>query len=463
MNGGPGAETTSLRATLEQAEWGPRDLTRAVNAWLSTRGRASERIDATAAYPWVRLNYCPDNGIAAVVATVLTERLGRYVSAEALWPDHPRARRVTTRMRSCGDQNIDEIVRSLDLLAAGARPPALTSAELTVAAIAGLREPIAPPAGVRGRDRVQLAQAELIAGHVAALRKLDDCQGGGALSLRYVSRELGSVLDLIRCGSYEPDVGDILLTSVADLTQLAGWMQFDSGATDIAQRYLQLGIRVARAAGDKDRAMNNAGMLAYIAAEAGEGVNSLAIMDAAAQLPTTSRLLRARLAGRHATAHAAVGDLHAFRAASENAQELLAASHRDHTQSYLYYLTPAQLDAEAGYSLVALAQRTDRHRSRLLMQASQLLAPRAQMDGDQSYQRSAVLHGCQLTHVHLMLRDYDGAVAAARGAAALLPSVQSGRCVAKLRTLHKAFARRRRSAVVAEFLPDLEETLQACT
>ncbi|WP_280363148.1 hypothetical protein, partial [Nocardia abscessus] len=45
--------------------------------------------------------------------------------------------------------------------------------------------------------------------------------------------------------------------------------------------------------------------------------------------------------------------------------------------------------------------------------AAQLLAPRAQLDHDPAYQRSAVLHGSQLAQVHLMLGDLDATVARA--------------------------------------------------
>jgi len=54
------------------------------------------------------------------------------------------------------------------------------------------------------REYVPLQQAELIASHVAALRRLDDRYGGGALSLRYVSAELRSVIDLVEYANYEP-------------------------------------------------------------------------------------------------------------------------------------------------------------------------------------------------------------------------------------------------------------------
>jgi hypothetical protein len=52
------------------------------------------------------------------------------------------------------------------------------------------------------------------------LRPLDDRHGGRAPSLRYVTAELRSVIDLVQYASYGPEVvGRALLTIVADLAQ----------------------------------------------------------------------------------------------------------------------------------------------------------------------------------------------------------------------------------------------------
>ena len=63
-----------------------------------------------------------------------------------------------------------------------------------------------------GHDHVLPEQVDLISSHVAALRRLDDKHGGGALSLRYVTAELRSVADLVQYASYERDTGKQLLT-----------------------------------------------------------------------------------------------------------------------------------------------------------------------------------------------------------------------------------------------------------
>src|SRR5204862_6776366 len=126
-------------------------------------------------------------------------------------------------------------------------------------------------------------QVELIASHVGALRRLDDRHGGGALSLRYVGAELRSVVDLIEYANYEPRVGKQLLTIVADLAQLLGWLQFDSGQYGAAELYLLLSVGVCRCLGAMDRAANAIGMLAYVSAFAGHGVEALRLVDAASR------------------------------------------------------------------------------------------------------------------------------------------------------------------------------------
>ena len=451
----------SLAEALDLAGWGPRDLARAVNSWLTRRGRAAERIDITAAYPWVRSNYCPHGSIPEIVATVLSDHLGTFVSAEQLWPGHSRARRSTAQAVELGDgQCLDGLVRSLEQLVSGSRPLPTHGPDLVVAVLDGIQTTIESIPAQAKPDRIRLPQTELIASHVSALRHLDDRQGGGALSLRYVTHELAGVLDLVRSASYEPEVGRDLLTIVADLAQLAGWMQFDAGETAVAQRYLLLAIRVARAAGDDGRMVNNVGMLAYVASYTDYGTDALRIIDAANSVPTSSDLLQARTAGRAATAHASVGDLGAFRAAADRSQNLLASAAHDDLAPYLYYLNPNQLSAEAGYGMLTIAMRTELYRQPLLKQAIELLTPLSSIGDDPAYQRSALLHGCQLARAYMLRRDLEGTVETARVALGRLSEVQSGRCVASLRELRRSLAQRQRAAVVADFLPELDAALE---
>ncbi len=225
-----------------------------------------------------------------------------------------------------------------------------------------------------GHEYVPPEQVELISAHVAALRRLDDRHGGGALSLRYVTAELRSVIDLVEYASYGRQAGQRLLTIVADLAQLLGWLSFDSSRYGAAERYLLLSLGVCRALGAGDRAANAIGMLSYVSAFAGHGPQAVRLAEAAArECGRGDPVLRARLLGREATAAAADGDLARFRRQSQAAAVLLPRHATSDAPSFLYYLTPEQLAAEAGQALVVLAERTTANRRRLLSEAAETL------------------------------------------------------------------------------------------
>ena len=138
----------------------------------------------------------------------------------------------------------------------------------------------------------------------------------------------------------------------------------------------------------------------------------------------------------------------------------MASAVNDELSPYLYYLSPDQLSAEAGYGLLTIAMRTELYRQPLLKQAIERLTPLSSIGDDPAYQRSALLHGCQLARAYLLRRDLEGTVETARVAIGRLAEVQSGRCVASLRELRRSFAQRQRAIVVAEFLPELDAALE---
>jgi hypothetical protein len=296
---------------------------------------------------------------------------------------------------------------------------------------------------------------------------LDDRHGGGALSLRYVGAELRSVLDLVSYANYEPKVGRQLLTSVADLAQLLGWLQFDSGHYGAAERYLLLSVSVCRALDAYDRAANAIGMLGYVSAFAGHGTQALHVVEAAQrECPRPDPLLRARLLGREATAAAADGDIGRFRRASSEAMNLLAGYRPKDTPSFLYYLAPEQLAAEAGQGLVVLATQISASRKHLLSEAVGTLttavawlAQPGEAQQDHHYPRSALLHSTFLARAHLMQGDLEHGVEATRYALGRLDEVQSPRGRAFLRELRPTLARRARSPLVADLLPDFDKAL----
>jgi hypothetical protein len=461
------ATEPALGAALRDAGWRPRQLARAVNERLARQGQGAHRIHVTTPYSWLRHGYCPYQPTADTVADVLSERLGRPVSAAELWPDRAQPAMAPT---SAGDRlgtpwqhaavatELGAMARAGEAERHAIRP--LREAALVTAALDGLEHSPAPLRAVTGGERVLPPMMDLIVDHIAALRRLDDRQGGGALSVRYVSGELSTLVGLIKRAGYTREVGERLHAAAADLAQLAGWMHFDAGALGAAQRYFFLGLRAARADRDPSSAANILGMLAYQTALGGQSREAIGLAQAAAHAARgTSTAMRARAAGRLATAHAAAGDLHGFRAAAEQARELLEQRTREEEPAALYYLSQDQLAAEAGQALSGLAAGAPGSK-RLLGEAIELLQPLASVGPDAAYQRSALLHGYYLAQAHVRRDELEQACQAGRQALDRLPSVQSRRCRTLLVQLASDLAPRRRNPWVADFLPDLQRALR---
>jgi hypothetical protein len=461
-----------LADLLRLAEWGPRQLVTAINSRLSSQGRERLRLDPTAGYSWVRQGFRPRPPIPDVAAAVLTERLGYTITVAQIWPGRQQpnglARSATGELdRLIG---IDALVRELGQLGTTAATPQspiaeATGADLIVAVLDLLRGAAVVARNRAGRDHVLPEQVDLISSHVAALRRLDDRHGGGALSLRYVTAELRSVVDLVEYASYGPQTGKRLLTIVADLAQLLGWLSFDSGRHGAAERYLLLSLGVCRALEAPGRAANVIGMLSYVSAFAGHGAQAVRLAEAAArECGKGDPILRARLLGREATAAAADGDLARFRHQSQEAAALLQRHATRDAPSFLYYLTPEQLAAEAGQALVVLAEKTTTSRGRLLSEAVEALsgavtamAAPSPAESAPAYPRSALLHVTFLARGYLLGGDVEEAVTAMRIGLGLLAQVQSPRARSYLLRLRPALARRSRSALVREFLDEFDE------
>jgi hypothetical protein len=406
-----------------------------------------------------------------VAAAVLSERLGCEVIPAQLWPGRSEPagfiRGATHDLDSI--HRVDDLVHELGQLGLIAATPQSPIAEasgidLNATVMDQLKGTTVTARTRAGHDYVLPEQIDLISAHVAALRRLDDKHGGGALSVRYVSAELRSVAGLVEYASYDKESGRRLLTIVADLAQLLGWLCFDSSRYGAAERYLLLSLGVCRALDARDRAANVIGMLSYVSTFAGHGPQAVRLAEAATrECGQGDPILRARLLGREATAAAADGDLARFRRQSQEATELLQRHATCDAPSFLYYLTSDQLAAEAGLALVVLAERTTANRSRLLAEAAEALrgpvAVLAAPDpgaGAPAYPRSALLHTTFLVRACLLGGDLEEAVEAMRTGLNLMAHVQSPRSRAYMRSLRSAMSRRSRSPVVREFLDEFD-------
>lgn len=81
-------------------------------------------------------------------------------------------------------------------------------------------------------------------------RRWDSKYGGGDWRSSMVPECLRTDAAPLLRGSYRDDVGRSLFRATAELTRLAGWMAFDTGQQEAAQRYYIQALRLARAAAD---------------------------------------------------------------------------------------------------------------------------------------------------------------------------------------------------------------------
>ncbi|MFE6972510.1 sporulation protein [Streptomyces sp. NPDC057682] len=81
-------------------------------------------------------------------------------------------------------------------------------------------------------------------------RRWDSKYGGGDWRSSMVPECLRVDAAPLLLGSYSDDVGRALFGAAAELTRLAGWMAFDTGQQEAAQRYYIQALRLARAAAD---------------------------------------------------------------------------------------------------------------------------------------------------------------------------------------------------------------------
>ncbi|MEU3402730.1 sporulation protein [Streptomyces sp. NPDC006670] len=124
-----------------------------------------------------------------------------------------------------------------------ARPGTETAAPAPVSVPAAAL-PDASPQRVGHSDVTKLREAAEDA------RRWDSKYGGGDWRSSMVPECLRVDAAPLLLGSYTDEVGRALFGATAELTRLAGWMAFDTGQQEAAQRYYIQALRLARAAAD---------------------------------------------------------------------------------------------------------------------------------------------------------------------------------------------------------------------
>ncbi|GHA45005.1 MULTISPECIES: MFS transporter [Streptomyces] len=257
-----------LGAVLALAGISNAGLARRVNDLGAQRG-LTLRYDKTSVARWVSKGMVPQGAAPHLIAAAIGQKLGRPVPLHEIgladadpapevglaFPrDVGQAVKSATELyrldlagRRAGSGGIWQSLAGSFAVSAYATPASrwlITPADSSVAREAGSAEGSGASIKVGHSDVQKLREAAEDA------RRWDSKYGGGDWRSSMVPECLRVEAAPLLLGSYSDEVGRALFGASAELTRLAGWMAFDTGQQEAAQRYYIQALRLARAAAD---------------------------------------------------------------------------------------------------------------------------------------------------------------------------------------------------------------------
>ncbi|MFJ4013269.1 MFS transporter [Streptomyces sp. NPDC090026] len=274
-----------LGAVLALAGISNAGLARRVNDLGAQRG-LTLRYDKTSVARWVSKGMVPQGAAPHLIAAAIGAKLGRPVPLHEIgladadpapevglaFPrDIGEAVKSATELyrldlagRRAGGGGIWQSLAGSFAVSAYATPasrwlitPAdpsverLVGAPLRLGAARRTAGPAAEPAdGADAAVRVGHSDVAKLREAAEDARRWDSKYGGGDWRSSMVPECLRVDAAPLLLGSYSDEVGRALFGATAELTRLAGWMAFDTGQQEAAQRYYIQALRLARAAAD---------------------------------------------------------------------------------------------------------------------------------------------------------------------------------------------------------------------
>ncbi|WP_369216973.1 MFS transporter [Streptomyces flavofungini] len=251
-------------------------LARRVNDLGAQRG-LTLRYDKTSVARWVSKGMVPQGAAPHLIAAAIGQKLGRPVPLHEIGladaDPAPEVGLAFPRDVGAAVKSATELYR-LDLAGRRAGTGGIWQSLAGSFAVSAYATPasrwlITPADSSVARDASEevprdAAQAEdngapMKVGHSDVLklreaaedaRRWDSKYGGGDWRSSMVPECLRVEAAPLLLGSYSDEVGRALFGASAELTRLAGWMAFDTGQQEAAQRYYIQALRLARAAAD---------------------------------------------------------------------------------------------------------------------------------------------------------------------------------------------------------------------
>ncbi|MFI5758243.1 MFS transporter [Streptomyces sp. NPDC051569] len=364
-------------------------LARRVNDLGAQRG-LTLRYDKTSVARWVSKGMVPQGAAPHLIASAIGSKLGRPVPLHEIgladadpapevglaFPrDVGEAVRTATELyrldlagRRAGSGGIWQSLAGSFAVSAYATPASrwlITPADSSVARDAEVAEAArtahgggAPGAGGQVPEaagdvsplRVGHSDVAKLREAASDARRWDSKYGGGDWRSSMVPECLRVDAAPLLLGAYSDEVGRGLFGATAELTRLAGWMAFDTGQQEAAQRYYIQALRLARAAADVPLGgyvLASMSLQATYRGFADEGVDlAQAALERNRGLATARTMSFFRLV--EARAHAKAGDAVAAGAALKAAEGWLERSREgDADPSWLGFYSYDRFAADA--------------------------------------------------------------------------------------------------------------------
>jgi hypothetical protein len=357
-----------LGAVLALAGISNAGLARRVNDLGAQRG-LTLRYDKTSVARWVSKGMVPQGAAPHLIAAAIGQKLGRPVPLHEIgladadpapevglaFPrDVGQAVKSATELyrldlagRRAGSGGIWQSLAGSFAVSAYATPASrwlITPADSSVAREVSPAEASGAPLKVGHSDVQKLREAAEDA------RRWDSKYGGGDWRSSMVPECLRVEAAPLLLGSYSDEVGRALFGASAELTRLAGWMAFDTGQQEAAQRYYIQALRLARAAADVPLGGYVLASMSLQATYRGFGDEGVDLAQAALErnrgLATARTMSFFRLV--EARAHARAGDAQAAGAALKAAEGWLERSREgDPDPSWLGFYSYDRFAADA--------------------------------------------------------------------------------------------------------------------
>lgn len=304
---------------------------------------------------WTRRGVVPKAPTPAILAAVLSERLGRHITlddigmpgmrepAAGLGLDFPRDPAEALRAAATFWSTMDRRTFMSD-------STAFTLSAFTTPAMRWAAVPADPGPARGGVPQVGTADVQELWLAAEEARRWDSRFGGGHWHSSAAAECLRQRAVPLLTGAFTERTGRELFTVTAELARVVGWCAFDAGQHAEAQRHFVQALRMARAAGNVEvgsYVLATMSLQAFLrgypqeAADMAECAYERAAGHAAPRVLAFAKLAQAR-------AHARAGDGRAASSALAASENLLdRARGGDNDPEWISYLTHERLAADA--------------------------------------------------------------------------------------------------------------------